>query len=179
VNCGGGIYVDANRNAWEPDIGYSRSWTNEFPGMPENFAGQRRTFSPIKGTKDWKLFQTFRYGKDKLKYEFKLRNGNYHVELYFIEPWLGIGGGINAKGMRLFDVAVNNKTVIKDLDIWNEVGSNTVLKKTAKTRVVNGKLEISFPESKAGQAIISAIAIVEVDSVGLLAASLYRGYEMN
>ena len=69
------------------------------------FASQRRTFAPIKNTKDWRLFQSFRYGKDKLKFEFDLEDGEYLVELYFIEPWLGIGGGMDAKGMRLFDVA--------------------------------------------------------------------------
>ena len=46
----------------------SSSWTNDFPGMPAFFASQRRTFDPVKRTKDWALFQDFRYGKDKLQY---------------------------------------------------------------------------------------------------------------
>jgi len=81
------------------------------------------------------------------------------VELYFIEPWLGIGGGMNAKAMRLFDVAINNKIVLNDLDIWSEAGTNTALKKTAMIKITGGKMVISFPETKVGQAIISAIAI--------------------
>ena len=68
-----------------------------FPECPHSFASQRRTFDPIKGTKDWKLFQDFRYGKDKLKFEFELPDGEYLVELYFIEPWLGTGGGMECK----------------------------------------------------------------------------------
>ena len=159
INCGGSDYVDEKGNKWIADKKYSKSWAKDFPGMPEYFASQRRTFSPIKGTKDWKLFQSFRYGKDKLQYEFKVPNGEYLVELYFIEPWLGIGGNMNAKAMRLFDVAINGKTVINDLDIWGEVGTNTVLKKIIKTKSLNGKIIISFPESKAGQAVISAISI--------------------
>lgn len=169
VNCGGADYKDGHGNVWlkdrlfNPEItGHgSTSWTSDFPGMPSFFASQRRTFSPIKNAKDWKLFQSFRYGKDKLKFEFDLEDGEYLVELYFIEPWLGIGGGMNAKGMRIFDVAINNKIVLNDLDIWTEVGTNTVLKKTLKATVHGGQMIISFPETKVGQALISAIAIAK------------------
>ena len=159
INCGGPGYTDENGSKWEADDDYSYSWTDDFDEMPINFASQRRTFSPIKGTKDWKLFQTFRYGKNKLKYEFPLPDGEYLVELYFTEPWLGIGGGINAGSMRLFDVAINGHPVLDDLDIWKEAGTNTALKKTVKVLSGGGKLIISFPESKAGQALVSAIAI--------------------
>jgi hypothetical protein len=170
VNCGGGDYMDTNGNQWSadrnlsaPDHFGSTSWTANFTGIPTFFASQRRTFQPIDGTKDWKLFQTFRYGRDQLKYHFPLPDGEYLVELYFIEPWLGIGGGLNASAMRLFDVAFNGKTVIKDLDIWKEAGSNALLKKTIKTTVKGGFLDINFPEIKVGQAVISAIAIASLN----------------
>lgn len=159
VNCGGPDYRDENGNIWQADKSFATSWTKDFSELPENFASQRRTFSPIWGTNDWKLFQTFRYGKDKLQYEFDVPAGEYLVELYFIEPWLGIGGGMKASGMRLFDVAINGKIILNDLDIWTEAGTNTALKKVVKAKAVNGKIAISFPESKAGQALISAIAI--------------------
>ncbi|HKZ68383.1 MAG TPA: malectin domain-containing carbohydrate-binding protein, partial [Chitinophagaceae bacterium] len=182
INCGGPDYTDENGNLWLADRALpnseiisnnkrlstshlplvtsgSSSWTKDFPGMPAFFASQRRTFDPIKGTKDWKLFQDFRYGKDKLKFEFPLPDGEYLVEFYFIEPWLGIGGGMNAGGMRLFDIAINNKTVLQNIDIWKEAGTNTTLKKTVKAKITGGKMIISFPQSKSGQAIISAIAI--------------------
>jgi beta-galactosidase len=185
VNCGGGNYVDEDENFWQADY-YSTSWTDDFESMPKSFASQRRTFSPIKNTKDWKLFQNFRYGKDKLKYEFELEDGEYLVELYFIEPWLGIGGGMNAKGMRIFDVAINGKPILNDLDIWKEVGENKVLKKIVATKVVNGKLIISFPESKVGQAVISAIAIASLKSTAsvsktapLFASVSYKNCKQN
>lgn len=161
INCGGDEYQDLDGYYWLADKGFSSSWTNDFSEVPANFASQRRVFTPIKNTGNWKLFQTFRYGKDKLQYKFDVANGEYRVELYFIEPWLGIGGGINATGMRLFDVAINGKIVLNDLDIWNEAGTNSALKKTVKVKVVNGKMVISFPESKSGQAVISAIAIAK------------------
>ena len=164
INCGGPEYKDENGNTWLADKGFATSWTKQFTEVPTNFASQRRTFSPIRGTTDWKLFQTFRYGKEQLEYELPVPDGDYLVELYFIEPWLGIGGGMNAKGMRLFDVAVNDKTVIDDLDIWSEVGTNTALKKTVKATIKGGKLIISFPKSKSGQAVISAIAVASLKS---------------
>jgi hypothetical protein len=174
INCGGPDYVDENGNRWYADIvtdeqpsltnkqplyWTSSSWTKEFHDIPTFFASQRRTFNPIKGTKDWKLFQTFRFGKDKLKYEFELPDGEYFVELYFIEPWVGIGGGMNAKKMRSFDVAINDRVVLNDLDIWSEVGTNAALKKRVRANITGGKMIISFPETKVGQALISAIAI--------------------
>lgn len=137
----------------------SLSWTNDFPGMPAFFASQRTTRDPIAGTYDWPLFQTFRFGMDRLKFEFPVPDGEYLVELYFTEPWYGTGGGMDASGWRIFDVAVNGKTLVDDLDIWKEVGHDHALKKTVKAKVKGGKLEISFSEVKAGQAIISAIAI--------------------
>jgi beta-galactosidase len=169
INCGGPEYKDELGNNWIPDEGFVKSWTADFPEVPTNFATQRRTFSPIKGTKDWPLFQTFRYGKDKLDYEFILSDGEYLVELYFIEPWLGVGGGINAKGMRLFDVAINGKIVLNDLDIWNEVGTNAALKKIVKAKISGGKMVVSFPESKSGQAVISAIAVLRKNEKGFSA----------
>jgi beta-galactosidase len=166
VNCGGPGYKDSNGTWWQADEingGTGRigmySWTNEFSGIPTYYGSQRKTSSPIKGTADWPLFQDFVYGKDKLRYEFNLPDGEYLVELYFIEPWLGIGGGINAAKMRLFDVAINDKIVLKDLDIWKEAGTNTALKKIVKANANNGRLVITFPRSPAGEALISAIAI--------------------
>jgi hypothetical protein len=105
------------------------------------------------------LFQTFRYGRQQLRYEFPVADGDYLVELYFTEPWLGTGGGLDCTGWRLFDVSINNKTVIKDLDIWKAVGHDGALKKTVMAHVTGGRLVISFPKVAAGQALISAIAI--------------------
>ena len=92
------------------------------------------------------------------------------MELYFAEPWLGIGSGIKAdhEGQRLFSVAVNGKTVINDLDIWAEAGYAGALKQTVKATVTDGILSISFPETKAGEAVISAIAIKTKNSVPAL-----------
>lgn len=173
INCGGPDYTDKNGHLWRgdktkqgpvrvgnrPEAPMTLSWTNSFPELPANFASQRRVSVPLKGSGDGELFQTFRYGKDQLKFIFPLPAGDYLAELYFIEPWIGIGSNMDGSGMRIFDVAFNDETVLNDFDIWKEAGTNRVIKKMIPFTVKNNNLTISFPESKAGQAIISAIAI--------------------
>ncbi|WP_207422516.1 malectin domain-containing carbohydrate-binding protein [Desertivirga brevis] len=170
VNCGGADYKDENGNIWMADRARkntsswgSTSWTKDFPGTPDFFASQRRIHDPIKGSKDWPLFQNFRYGREKLNFGFPVKDGEYFVELYFTEPWWGTGEGMDCSGMRLFDVAINGNVVLNDLDIWKEAGHDGALKKTVKVKVSGGQLLISFPEVKSGQAILSAIAIASVN----------------
>ena len=162
VNCGGPDYTDGLGHLWRADGG-SRSWTNNYPGLPPYFASQRRSFDPIAGTADWPLFQDFRYGLDKLGYTFPVQDGDYMVELYFVEPWYGRGGGMDCTGWRLFDIAVNDSTVARNVDIWKEAGYSRALKKTFRVHVTGGRLVIGFPKVEAGQAVISAIAIATLD----------------
>jgi len=176
VNCGGPDYVDGQGNVWMADRhlkgrdGWgSVSWTDDYPGLPPFFASQRSTADPIAGTPDWGLFQDFRYGLDKLGYSFPVQDGEYRVELYFAEPWWGRGGGMDCRGFRLFDIAINDSTVIRDLDIWKEAGHGRALKKTFNILVSGGRLTISFSHVAAGQAIICALAIASRRS-GLVAA---------
>jgi beta-galactosidase len=166
VNCGGPAYIDNNGSTWLPDRGRtsantwgSTSWTKEFPSMPPFFASQRSISDPVRGTKDEELFQSFRYGREQLRYDFPVQDGEYIVELYFAEPWWGRGGGMNAQGFRLFDVAVNEKTVLQNVDIWKESGHAGALKKTVRVKVSGGLLSVSFPRVASGQAVISAISI--------------------
>jgi hypothetical protein len=174
VNCGGPDYKDSYGQEWMADRSLSDSaqwgsvsWSDDFKGYNPYLASQRKTNDPVYGTNDWKLFQTFRYGADKLKYVFPVEPGEYLVELYFTEPWYGAGGGMDCDGWRTFDIAVNNHVYIKDLDIWRESGHDGALKKTIKVTVTGNKLELSFPIVKSGQAIISAIAIASTEATGL------------
>jgi Beta-galactosidase/beta-glucuronidase len=167
VNCGGEQdYTDSEGNTWQADCRKeagnfwgSTSWAEQWDYLPPFLLSQSETKDFITGTQDWELFQTFRYGRDKLKYIFPLPDGEYTAELYFIEPWWGRDRSMDCEGYRIFDVAINNDTVLKNLDIWKEAGVNNVLKKSVKANAKNGTLEISFPRILAGQAVISAIAI--------------------
>lgn len=177
VNCGGPDYTDHEGNTWNADRPLagtnhwgSVSWTNGFEGLPPAYASQRRTTDPVGGTQNEALFQTFRYGNKKLAYTFPVPNGTYQVELYFSEPWYGIGGGLNCTGWRMFDVAVNDG-VLSDLDIWKEAGQGQALRKVITAQSKDGRIVISFPEVAAGQAIISAIAIASKTPVTAAPAS--------
>lgn len=166
VNAGGPTYTDSFGNVWHSDVHKtqgnqwgSTSWTDKFEDLPAFYASQRRTWDPIRDTKNWELFQTFRYGIDQLAFEFPVQNGDYQVELYFVEPWYGTGGGLDCTNWRNFDVAINDQVVLDNLDIWKEVGHDAALKKTIDVTVDNGKIRIHFPEVASSQAVISAIAI--------------------
>jgi hypothetical protein len=169
VNCGGPEHTDKHGSVWMADgessqvtSWTSRSWASGNKGLPFAFGSQRRTFDPVNGTDDDVLFQTFRYGRHKLAYEFPVPDGEYQVELFFTEPWYGRGGNLACPGWRVFDVAINNSIVLNDFDIWKEAGFNRAMKKTVKATVKGGRLVISFPGVTAGQAVISAIAVSSI-----------------
>lgn len=161
INCGGDDYTDEFGQTWrKDDARFSHSWAQDFPGLNPYLASQRRTYDPVRGTRDWELFQTFRYGRHRLSYTFPVPDGKYRVELYFIEPWHGTGAPLaDCEGLRIFDVAINGQTVLDDVDIWAEAGHDGAFKQVVEAEVRGGKLVIDFPEVKAGQALVSAIAI--------------------
>lgn len=173
INCGGDAYTDSFGQTWAADdTTYCHSWAQDFEGLSPYLASQGVTYDPIRGTRDWKLFQSYRYGRHRLNYHFPLPDGKYTVELYFTEPWHGTGGGAgtDCEGLRIFDVAINGTTVIDDLDLWAEVGHDAAYKQSVEVEVKGGELRIDFPEVKAGQAILSAIAIASKAPVAFTAA---------
>lgn len=166
INCGGDDYTDRFGQTWLQDnTNFSHSWAENFKELNPYLASQRITNDPIRGTRDWTLFQHFRFGRHQLEYCFPVVDGTYRVELYFTEPWHGTGGSssTDCEGLRIFDVAVNDSPVLDDLDIWAESGHDGACKKVVYATVKGGMLKIHFPEVKAGQAIISGIAIASTN----------------
>ena len=180
LNCGGDAVTDSYGSEWEQDDSvYSHSWAERF-GMNPFTASQGHITSRIHGLKssseashhaaahDAQLFQYFRWGRHALNYQFAVPDGEYRVELYFAEPWLGKheGAGIDCEGERIFDVAINDSVVVDDLDLWAEAGFAGACKKVVDIKVKGGLLTVSFPEVKVGEAIISAIAIAAKGEIG-------------
>ena len=166
INCGGDSYTDSYGQLWQADDSLlSHSWAQDF-GLPAYQASQRHLTEPIHGTADPTLFQYFRFGRHRLWYDIAVPDGDYRVELYFMEPWHGktqrVGG--DYEGLRIFDVAINDLRVVDDLDPWAEAGYCGALKRVVQAKARNGKLHISFPEVKAGQAVLCAIAVGTRDS---------------
>lgn len=167
INCGGDTFTDEYGQLWQADDTiHSHSWGQDFEGVNALQASQRHITENIRGTKSDELFQYFRFGRHRLWYDFPVLDGEYRVELYFAEPWHGKNGGEkdDYEGLRIFDIAINGETVIDDLDPWAEAGYLGSMKRVVTAKAKNGRLHISFPEVKAGQAIISAIAIAKVGS---------------
>ena len=162
INCGGDDYTDEFGQHWTADdTTYSHSWAQDFAGLHPFQASQRHITDDIRGTQSDELFQFFRFGRHRLYYRFPVPNGHYRVELYFAEPWHGKDASPDAdyEGLRLFDIAINHQTVVRDLDLWAQAGYRGAYRRVVDADVTDGQLLISFPQVKAGQAVIAAIAI--------------------
>ncbi len=140
IKAGGQSSKDSSNKVWAAD-------TNFIDGT--GFS----TVLPVTNTQDQNLFQSGRIG-DSFAYQFALPNGKYLINLGFVEsPY------ITGKDQRVFDVWVEDKVELNDLDIWSEVGSQKALVKTIKVNVKDGFLDIDF-ESVVNQALVSFIEII-------------------
>ncbi len=169
VNCGGPDYTDRHGQRWQAERDFASglnhgtlSWAMDYPELPGRLGSQRESFEVVRGTAEQALYQTYRYGRHKLRHRFAVPDGRYRVELYLMEPWYGAGGG-DCTGWRLFDVAINGETVLREVDLWREAGFAGAAKKVVEARVRGGWLELSYPRVAAYQAVISAIAIASED----------------
>ena len=165
VNCGGDRYKDTHGTLWRQDnTDVSRSWGSRFAGISPYQASQTHdALLPVSP-----LFRSSRFGRHALSYEFDVPDGSYVVELFFIEPWYGVGASetTDYEGVRLFDVAVNGVTYIRDLDLWAQARYANPYKRTIYADSKDGRLRVDFPKIKAGQAIISAIRVGRLGNAG-------------
>ena len=139
INTGGGAYTDAAGQAWSADQLFTGGVTYATPAAIAN-----TTSDP--------LFQTERYGAN-FAYAIPVANGSYNLDLGFAELYW------NAAGNRVFDVTVEGKLAIDDLDIWSQVGQNAALTKAVSgIAVTDGILNINFTASK-DQAKVSFIGV--------------------
>ena len=170
INCGGNAFTDEFGQQWlADDTLHSHSWGQDFEGINALQASQRHITIDIRGTQSDELFQYFRFGRHRLWYDLPVLSdlsqqadtATYRIELYFAEPWHGREASETAdyEGLRIFDVAVNGRTVVDDLDPWAEAGYCGAMKRVIHAKAVDGRLRISFPEVKAGQAVICGIAV--------------------
>ena len=158
LNCGGDDYKDTFGNRWMQDnTRWSHSWA-------EAFVSDSTQISPYQASQTFNdsisspLFKSSRFGRHKLSFHFPAKPGKYRVELYFIEPWYRQN---DAEGLRIFDVAVNGRVAVSDLDIWAQAHYGRPYKRVVEIDNQDSEIRIDFPRVKAGQALISAIAIAQ------------------
>ncbi len=140
INCGGDEYVDVKNNLWFDDI----------LALGGHMISCQDT---IASTEDDVLYQTARFGMTK--YEFPVQdNGLYGFDLHFAEFQH------QTAGARVFDVLIEEKSVLKDFDIFAEGGSLSAVIKSGKIQVNDNRLDISFV-AKAGEPMIAGIEIYQ------------------
>ena len=101
-------------------------------GQVANYAS-----SPIADTEDDPLYQSVRY--DLKGYRIPATNGVCTVTLKFCEPHYA------EAGKRMFDVKLQGKTVIKNLDVFARVGKDRALDFTYTNIVIaNGWVDVDF-----------------------------------
>ncbi len=140
VNCGGNQYVDKAGVLYQADSLFSGG-------------GTYKTTAGIAGTDDGLLYQSERFGN--ISYNFPLPNGNYEVTLKFAEiyPYASLRN-------RIFDVKMEGKEVVSNLDLVAKVGKNKAYDVTLPVTVTDGILNIEF-RADAGSAKVNAILVVK------------------
>jgi hypothetical protein len=169
VSCGSEFELqNVNGDCWQPDQIWDaeadwgwESWASAYtPRMNADTASRGATMTPTRGSATPELFRAFRFGRDALKYHFRVQPGTYHVRLHFVEPWFGIGSAGDCTGWRLFDVAVNGEVLERDLDIWAEAGGDhRALGRTYAVEVAEDILTVEFPYVRVNQALICGIEV--------------------
>jgi hypothetical protein len=137
LKAGGTQYVDAGGTLYQAD--------RYFTGGAATSTG-----AAIQRTGDQPLYQTQRYGI--FSYAIPVANGNYDVTLRFVETTF------SSTRQRVFDVIVEGKVVLNNLDIFRTAGQDTALDITFTVNVSDGVLSIGFLP-KTGDAQVCAILI--------------------
>jgi hypothetical protein len=146
-------------------IDFPGTWLGD-PGVPGGLC-VTSTFSnnslDIQGSDD-PLFQGEVYG-NPVSCQIPVQVGNYLVNLYFAEIYLGPGciSGTDGTGQRVFDIALESATVLTGVDLFAEAGCGVPVVKGFDVSVQDGFLDIDLVNSTATvfNPKISAIEILQ------------------
>ncbi len=173
-------------NAGGPAIAGSPAWGADTGASPSNFnnsttGGNSATsvtsvsvnasHPSIPAGTPAAIFQTERFDKPagaNLLWDFPVTPGQYEVRLYFAETF----PGTQAAGARVFDVLLEGAVMLKDYDIFAEVGPNAGV---VKSFVVSSdeKLDIGFLRVKENPSV-KAIEILRLSSPSSAAVTASR-----
>jgi hypothetical protein len=141
VDAGSAVaYTDPLGQPWSADTGFNGGSLLSYP-------------TPVNGTPAPVLYETVHEGPSSgtLTYVAGVPNGNYSVNLKFTED------AVNQVGARVFNVLINNKTVVSNLDIF------------ARTKVEFQALDFSTTVSvTSGQISIEFVPVVNQPIVGAI-----------
>jgi beta-galactosidase len=145
VNAGGHYsYTDRYGVVWEADRFGADPWGHQ--------GGEStRTHHRIFNTGEDPLFQSARTGE--ATYRVEVPPGRYAVELGFAEP------SHDAAGERVFDVRLNGRRVIDDLDLAGQVGRYRAVRRQFAVRVGAGEALTLSLEAEDGRPLLNAIQL--------------------
>lgn len=171
VNCGANeAFTDENGQVWSADSVWSagadfgwESWGHLFDNVPDDIASRGESMTPVRDTDLQEIYRQYRYGREYLKYHFKVGPGRYRLRCHFAEPWFGVGGFAASEGLRVFDVAINGQVVDPQLDICSRAsGPHKALVRDYTVEISEELLTLHFPTIQVNQAIIHAIECFEL-----------------
>ena len=133
-----------------------------------SLSNQQINAAPADGSDDPALYQVQTTSTGGVVAAWRgLREGPCKVELFLSEP------SKDQPAQRLFDIALNGKTVATDLDPFVEAGGrNRAVVKTFTTDTDNGAVVLSVPNIRRGPAIFAAARLT--DSAGRIVRTVFR-----
>ena len=143
-------YIDRAGSVWQGDRFFKGGAIASAP---------QQTFTR---TLDPTIYQQSRTGD--FSYDIPLKKGVYELRLFFTEAEFGpttfSGGG---ESSRVFDVEMNGKPLIRELDIYREAaGNNTAYERVFKDvePASDGAVHLRFRTTSREKPVVSALAIV-------------------
>lgn len=116
--------------------------------------------TPVAGTDIDELYQTYLSADVNLAgtgYKIPVKNGDYMVRLHFVENFF------SEQGARVFGATMENKPILTNLDIFNEVGYRTAIVKDFNTTVSDGVLDMQFTPT-ANRLAIAGVEIYRINN---------------
>lgn len=156
---------------WLPDRPYSPGgfgrvggrYYRHWPAMKAWHGIREGVRAHINGTEMAPIYQTFAVGVDA--YRFDVPDGQYDVSLYLTEPFdeaqrkdASNPTGADETGRRVFDMAVNGKTVFSSLNIAEQFGARVAVCETVQAVARGDGIVISFTAA-CGEPLLSGVAI--------------------
>lgn len=168
VNVGSSCYFtdDDSKLTWVPDRAYTPGGWGYVGGEVYRTSSSRiGTQVEIANTRNTPLLQTLRVGVEA--YRFDVPEGDYEVELLFADPFAQVQATLHALGGdskesaegNIFNVSINGKQVLENLNLQQQYGSFSAVKKRFLLKVNKGEnLEVKLDAVK-GKAMLNGIKI--------------------
>ncbi|MDQ3815963.1 MAG: malectin domain-containing carbohydrate-binding protein [Armatimonadota bacterium] len=131
--------------------------SSEGSGLPNGWQSFSDNNLPIENTDEPNLYREQLFGPPGEVLTLRgLAPGTVKVELFLAENYQ------TEAGKRLFDVALNGQTVLKDFDIFRESGGKgRALIKSFEAFIVEGSLTLTIPRVAADKASLAALRVTD------------------